>query len=135
MKEQEENELSGEAAPPAEDAAAVKPSEETNGDGDGEEAAAGAVGGTGDDVAAPDPPGPDGGGGGNNINSGHSGPQACETAQGALGQVKAKVEVCKDESVGECLLSGAAGGAESALQDLTCVHWYITSLNAASLNG
>ncbi|XP_048850202.1 microprocessor complex subunit DGCR8 [Brienomyrus brachyistius] len=26
-------------------------------------------------------------------------PQACEMAQGALGQVKAKVEVCKDESV------------------------------------
>lgn len=27
--------------------------------------------------------------------------QACDTAQGALGQVKAKVEVCKDESIGE----------------------------------
>lgn len=25
-----------------------------------------------------------------------------DAAQGALGQVKAKVEVCKDESVGEC---------------------------------
>lgn len=24
----------------------------------------------------------------------------CDTAQGALGQVKAKVEVCKDESIG-----------------------------------
>lgn len=27
--------------------------------------------------------------------------QANETAQGALGQVKAKVEVCKDESIGK----------------------------------
>lgn len=26
--------------------------------------------------------------------------QPCDTAQGALGQVKAKVEVCKDESIG-----------------------------------
>lgn len=27
--------------------------------------------------------------------------QPCDTAQGALGQVKAKVEVCKDESIGK----------------------------------
>lgn len=27
--------------------------------------------------------------------------QACDTAQGALGQVRAKVEVCKDESIGK----------------------------------
>lgn len=127
MKEQEEKELSGEAAPPAEDAAAVKPSEETNGEGD-EEAAAAALGAAAavDDVAACDLPGPDGGssgGGGNDINSGLQGKetQACETAQGALGQVKAKVEVCKDESIGECLLPDAARWAALALQDLTCV--------------
>lgn len=29
-------------------------------------------------------------------------PSGGEAAQGALGQVKAKVEVCKDESVGKC---------------------------------
>ena len=28
-------------------------------------------------------------------------PQACEGFQGALGQVRAKVEVCKDESIGK----------------------------------
>lgn len=32
------------------------------------------------------------------------GPLHWETAQGALGHVKAKVEVCKDESVGKWLL-------------------------------
>lgn len=102
LKELEEKELSGEAALPAEDAAAVKPSEETNGEGE-EEAAAGSLGATvADDVPTGDLPGPDGGGGGgNNINSGlqRKENQACETAQGALGQVKAKVEVCKDESI------------------------------------
>lgn len=124
MKEQEEKELSGEAAPPAEDAA-IKPSEETNGEGDEEAAAV-------NDVVACDPPGTDGGSGGgggggddggNNINSSQPGKeiQACETAQGALGQVKAKVEVCKDESIGECLLPDAGGRAALALQDLTCV--------------
>lgn len=30
--------------------------------------------------------------------------QSCDVAQGALGQVKAKVEVCKDESVGMAVL-------------------------------
>lgn len=111
MKEQEEKELSGEAALPAE-GAAVKPSEETNGEGGEEEAAAGSLGATAaDDVPTCDLPGPDGSDGGNNINSGLQGKenQPCETAQGALGQVKAKVEVCKDESIGECLLSDAAG--------------------------
>lgn len=122
MKELEEKELSGEAALPAEDAAAVKPSEETNGEGE-EEAAAGSLGATvADDVPTGDLPGPDGsGGGGNNINSGlqRKENQACETAQGALGQVKAKVEVCKDESIGECLLSDTASLAALALQDLS----------------
>lgn len=28
-------------------------------------------------------------------------PHSCEMAQGALGQVRAKVEVCKDESIGK----------------------------------
>lgn len=127
MKEQEEKELSGEAAPPAEDAA-VKPSEETNGKGDEEAAAV-------NDVAACDLPGTDGGGGGNdddggnNINSSQPGKeiQACETAQGALGQVKAKVEVCKDESIGECLQPDAGGRAALALQDLTCIIMIIYS--------
>lgn len=33
----------------------------------------------------------------------------CDTAQGALGQVKAKVEVCKDESVGKGLSEYVCG--------------------------
>lgn len=102
MKEQEEKELSVEAAPPA-----VKPSEETNGEGDEEAAAAVAAGALADApvdaVETCNLPGPDGGA---NIGGGSQGKenQACETAQGALGQVRAKVEVCKDESVGECLV-------------------------------
>lgn len=31
--------------------------------------------------------------------------QPCDTAQGALGQVKAKVEICKDESIGKIMAS------------------------------
>lgn len=96
MKEQEEKELNGEAALPAEEFP-VKPSEETNGD----EEEAGISGATAVDDGPPcSLPGPEGDGSNNNSLLGKES-QPYETAQGALGQVKAKVEVCKDESIGE----------------------------------
>lgn len=108
MKEQEEKELSNEAALPAEDPA-DKPSEETNGEGEEEAAASGLEATVADDAPTCGPPGSDGGDGGNNINSSLQGKenQPCETAQGALGQVKAKVEVCKDESIGRSFCDAA----------------------------
>lgn len=97
MKEQEEKELNGEAALPAEEFP-VKPSEETNGD----EEEARISGTTAVDDGPPcSLPGPEGDGSNNNNSLQGKEPQPCETAQGALGQVKAKVEVCKDESIGE----------------------------------
>lgn len=97
MKEQEEKELNGEAALPAEEFP-VKPSEETNGD----EEEAGISGATAVDGGPPcSLPGPEGDGSNNNNSLQGKESQPCETAQGALGQVKAKVEVCKDESIGE----------------------------------
>uniref|UniRef100_A0A668UDV7 Microprocessor complex subunit DGCR8 n=1 Tax=Oreochromis aureus TaxID=47969 RepID=A0A668UDV7_OREAU len=80
MKEQEERELNGEVVPDAEESV-VKPAEEANG---GEQA------GTSD---ATDGEGTTD----NSIQNKESLP--CDSAQGALGQVKAKVEVCKDESI------------------------------------
>uniref|UniRef100_A0AAX7U925 Microprocessor complex subunit DGCR8 n=1 Tax=Astatotilapia calliptera TaxID=8154 RepID=A0AAX7U925_ASTCA len=71
MKEQEERELNGEVVPDAEESV-VKPAEEANG---------------GEQVGTTD----------NSIQNKESLP--CDSAQGALGQVKAKVEVCKDESI------------------------------------
>lgn len=88
MKEHEERELNGEVTPdvsPVKDGAEGEPQERT------EEPDSTAPEGTCDE-SNPDttdnrPEEKDGQGG--------------ETAQGALGQVKAKVEVCKDESVGK----------------------------------
>uniref|UniRef100_A0A669DX04 DGCR8 microprocessor complex subunit n=1 Tax=Oreochromis niloticus TaxID=8128 RepID=A0A669DX04_ORENI len=77
MKEQEERELNGEVVPDAEESV-VKPAEEANG---GEQA--GTSDATAEDQDAMPP----------------SKSLPCDSAQGALGQVKAKVEVCKDESI------------------------------------
>uniref|UniRef100_A0A665X2B3 Microprocessor complex subunit DGCR8 n=1 Tax=Echeneis naucrates TaxID=173247 RepID=A0A665X2B3_ECHNA len=70
MKEQEERELNGEVTPNA-DESPLKPTQETNGEESGT---------AGSSVQGKEC-------------------QPCDTAQGALGQVKAKVEVCKDESI------------------------------------
>lgn len=99
MKEQEEKEVNGEATPST-DESPVKPRQEANGeDGEGKP-----------DAAAEDPDGvspsaltdagPDGEGAADNGRQAKES-QPCDTAQGALGQVKAKVEVCKDESIGK----------------------------------
>uniref|UniRef100_A0A668A9M0 Microprocessor complex subunit DGCR8 n=1 Tax=Myripristis murdjan TaxID=586833 RepID=A0A668A9M0_9TELE len=74
MKEQEERELNGEVTPNAE-VSPVKLGEEANGIERADEP---------DSTAQEQEERPS---------------QACDTAQGALGQVKAKVEVCKDESI------------------------------------
>lgn len=94
MKDQEEKELNGEVAPSAEELP-VKPGEQqANGD-TGASKLGGAAGGEG--VSPPGlSDGPDGEGAANSKE-----PQPCDSAQGALGQVKAKVEVCKDESIGK----------------------------------
>ncbi|CAI5651116.1 unnamed protein product [Oreochromis niloticus] len=97
MKEQEERELNGEVVPDAEESV-VKPAEEANG---GEQA--GTSDATAEDQDAMPPSsllgeGQDGEGTtDNSIQNKVSLP--CDSAQGALGQVKAKVEVCKDESI------------------------------------
>ncbi|XP_029019598.1 microprocessor complex subunit DGCR8 [Betta splendens] len=97
MKEQEERELNGEGTANTEGSPG-KPGEETS----GEEKA-----GTSDSVTEEHDGlptsiliegGPDGEGNIDNSLQGKES-QPCDTAQGALGQVKAKVEVCKDESV------------------------------------
>nr|XP_057928026.1 microprocessor complex subunit DGCR8 [Doryrhamphus excisus] len=97
MKEQEEKELNGEVALQAEESP-VKPSEESNG---GELAErSDDITGVQDAIPASCPA--DGGSGGDvTTNHTQSGKEAqpCDTAKGALGQVRAKVEVCKDESV------------------------------------
>lgn len=95
MKEQEERELNGEVALNAEEFP-VKTSVEANGDEGADKSGAT----TGDDVPPSSQSGPDGEGTTNNSLQG-KGSQPFETAQGALGQVKAKVEVCKDESIGK----------------------------------
>lgn len=97
MKEQEERERNGEVTLNAVESP-VKSGEEANGDD-----RAGKLGATTGDDAAPfslTDVGPDEGGGAINSLQGKES-QPCDTAQGALGQVKAKVEVCKDESIGE----------------------------------
>lgn len=92
MKEQEERELNGEVTLNAEEFP-VKTSVEANGDeGGGEPEAT-----TGDEV----PPSVQAEGGPEGESSTRNSLQACDIAQGALGQVKAKVEVCKDESIGK----------------------------------
>ncbi|KAM9360398.1 microprocessor complex subunit DGCR8 [Symphorus nematophorus] len=96
MKEQEERELNGEVTLETEEFA-VKTGEEAN----GEEGASKAAAEEQDDVPASSltDGGPDGEGTTttNSLQGVES--QPCDTAQGALGQVKAKVEVCKDESI------------------------------------
>ncbi|XP_036383906.1 microprocessor complex subunit DGCR8 [Megalops cyprinoides] len=95
MKEQEEREQNGEVTPNPE-TSPVKPGEgveliERADEPDStapEESAVGGLGDPGEGPGVAPEPHPD-----------KEEPQACETAQGALGQVKAKVEVCKDESV------------------------------------
>lgn len=101
MKEQEEKELNGEAAPNAEESP-VKLSEEANGEA---RASTSDVAAEEEDAIHPSTL-TDGGQNGegttkNSLPSKES--QSCDTAQGALGQVKAKVEVCKDESIGKSL--------------------------------
>ncbi|KAM4616331.1 microprocessor complex subunit DGCR8 [Polymixia lowei] len=97
MKEQEERELNGEVTPNAE-VSPVKVGEEADSAERTEEPdstaqeqedgpAPGQAEGGPDAEATSDP----------RVQS--KGTHACDTAQGALGQVKAKVEVCKDESI------------------------------------
>lgn len=98
MKSQAEKELNGEVTPNAE-VSPVKPGEEADSvegpdepDSTAQEESS---------TAAPGPeeersPGAEGVVG---AHPARKQPQGCETAQGALGQVKAKVEVCKDESI------------------------------------
>ncbi|XP_029998601.1 microprocessor complex subunit DGCR8 [Sphaeramia orbicularis] len=97
MKEQEEKELNGEVTPDAEESP-LKSGEEANG-----EERAGTSNATGEEQDNIPPSSltdtdPDAEG-----STDHSQQvkesQPCDTAQGALGQVKAKVEVCKDESI------------------------------------
>lgn len=101
MKETEERELNGEVAFNAHESP-VKPSEEVN----GEEGAgkSGALAVEQDQIPPPSliDGGPDEKGTTNNSLPGTE-PHSFDTAQGALGQVKAKVEVCKDESIGKGL--------------------------------
>ncbi|XP_071390399.1 microprocessor complex subunit DGCR8 [Centroberyx affinis] len=98
MKDQEERELNGEVTPNAE-VSPVKPGEEADGveradepDSTAQEqedgpASSSLAEGVPDGEGVPNP----------SLQSKES--QACDIAQGALGQVKAKVEVCKDESI------------------------------------
>lgn len=94
MKEQEERELNGEVSPNA-GGSPSKSGEETN----GEETAGKSDATTEEqDTVCPTEGGQQGEGTtDNNVQSKEFLP--CDTAQGALGQVKAKVEVCKDESI------------------------------------
>ncbi|XP_051806995.1 microprocessor complex subunit DGCR8 [Acanthochromis polyacanthus] len=94
MKEQEERELNGEVSPNA-GGSPSKPGEEAN----GEETAGRSDATTEEqDTVHLTEGGLEGEGTtDNNVQSKEALP--CDTAQGALGQVKAKVEVCKDESI------------------------------------
>ncbi|XP_041854552.1 microprocessor complex subunit DGCR8 isoform X2 [Melanotaenia boesemani] len=94
MKEQEDKELNGEVMSNAE-TSPVKPGEE----GSGEEKA-GQSSEEQDDVPASSvATASQDGEHTTGDSSQNKEPQPCDTAQGALGQVKAKVEVCKDESI------------------------------------
>ncbi|XP_070689240.1 microprocessor complex subunit DGCR8 [Pempheris klunzingeri] len=97
MKEQEEKELNGEVTTNAH-LSPAKPGEEPNGE---ERAGTSKVTAEEQDGMPPSSLAdgvPDGEGTSNNILQTKE-PQPFDTAQGALGQVKAKVEVCKDESM------------------------------------
>ena len=99
MKEREERELNGDAIPNAEESP-VKSTDEANGEQSAVKSDTAAE--EQDDVPASSTPdgGPDGEATTNHSQQSKE-PHPCETAQGALGQVKAKVEVCKDESIGK----------------------------------
>lgn len=97
MKDHEERELNGEVALNTEEVQ-DKSDEQTN--GDMEASRLGATTGEGVSPPGPTDDGPNGESAANNSLQGKE-PQPCDTAQGALGQVKAKVEVCKDESIGK----------------------------------
>ena len=101
MKEQEERELNGDVTHNAEESP-VKPTEEANGD-----ERAGKSDATAEEHEDVPPSiltdgGPDGEDT-TDISLQGKESQPCDTAQGALGQVKAKAEVCKDESIGKGL--------------------------------
>lgn len=106
MKDQEEKELNGEVALNAEEVP-VKSGEQANGDMGASDL--GATAGEGLSLSGPTDGGPDGESGTNNSLQGKES-HPCDTAQGALGQVKAKVEVCKDESIGKdcCVWEGSS---------------------------
>lgn len=102
MKEQEERELNGEGTANTEGSPG-KPGEDTS-----SEEKAGKSDALAEDHDSLPPSiltegSPDGEGTADNSLQGRES-QPCDTAQGALGQVKAKVEVCKDESVGKGFL-------------------------------
>lgn len=97
MKDHEERELNGEVALNTEEVQ-DKSDEQTN--GDVEASRLGATTGEGVSPSGPTDDGPNGESAANNSPQGKES-QPCDTAQGALGQVKAKVEVCKDESIGK----------------------------------
>lgn len=95
MKDQEEREQNGEVALNAEEVP-VKSGEQANGDMGASKFDAA----TGEGISPSGlTDGPDGESTANSSLPGKE-PQPCDSAQGALGQVKAKVEVCKDESIG-----------------------------------
>lgn len=100
MKEREERELNGEVIPNSEESP-VKSGDEVNGE---ERASKSDTAATEEQDDAPTSSTADGDpvgeGTANHIQQGKES-QPCDTAQGALGQVKAKVEVCKDESIGK----------------------------------
>ncbi|KAM9858094.1 microprocessor complex subunit DGCR8 [Aulostomus maculatus] len=93
MKEQEEKELNGEVAPNA-GRSPIKSSEEAA----GEEQEGTSDAPVEERYGVPASSLADGEGTTNHSQQGKDAPP-CDTAQGALGQVKAKVEVCKDESI------------------------------------
>ncbi len=99
MKEQEERELNGEVTLNAEESP-VKPGQEANG-----EERAGRSDATAEEQDDVPPSSLTDGGLDREVTNENSAQakesQPCDTAQGALGQVKAKVEVCKDESIGK----------------------------------
>lgn len=101
MKDQEERELNGEVTLNAEES--LKPSVEANGEDGVSNSEATAEEQDGIPTSSLTDSGPDKEGTTINSLQGKE-PQPCDTAQGALGQVKAKVEVCKDESIGKGFL-------------------------------
>ncbi|XP_018618037.1 microprocessor complex subunit DGCR8 [Scleropages formosus] len=91
MKAQEEREQNGEVTPNQESSLEKAEPAERADEPDSTAPEECVVGASGD--------GSEGTSGGTEASAGEKETQSCEMAQGALGQVKAKVEVCKDESV------------------------------------